>query len=206
MKALLVLLVFFPLHAFSYYTFQDTGDLLQPGKYAVGTELQFITEDDSGVNILGRFDGGWRDGWNYRAIVGLGEVDFQVGGFVKWVPIPDHGKQPAIGISAGGLLASYADDTEISARVYPFISKDFMIESGKLTPYATLPLGVRTFDGDSSSTAQAILGGRFNANEMKGADFFAEVGLDLDDAPTFFGIGATFPLNDENLIDLWPGD
>ncbi len=190
--------------AFAYYTFQDTGSLLAPGQYAVGGELQFRTSDDSGVNILGRFDGGWRDDLNYRAIVGFGDTDFQAGGFVKWVPIPDYDNQPAIGLSVGGLLATYESNTEFSLRLYPFISKQFDVEVGQLTPYASLPLGLRTYDGDSDNTTQLILGTKYVHPEMKGAHYFAEIGFDLDDAFSYFSVGATFPLNEDNLIDLWP--
>jgi hypothetical protein len=105
MKALVLIasLIFSPCIGFAYYTFQDTGDLLKPGTYAVGGELQFKTSDGSGTNIIGRAEGGWRDDLNWRGFAGLGKVDFQAGGLVKWVPIPDFGKQPAIGLSFGGL-------------------------------------------------------------------------------------------------------
>lgn len=187
----------------AYYTFQDTGDLLEPGRYAVGGELQFKTSDGSGTNILGRVDGGWRDDLNWRAFVGLGKVDFQAGALVKWVPVPDYGKQPALGISFGGLIASYASDTEFSGRFNPFLSKKFEVEFGQLTPYAALPIGFRTYDGDSDTTAQIVLGSRFIHPETPGAQYFAEIGLDLDDTFTFLGIGVSFPLNYDNRIDIW---
>jgi hypothetical protein len=192
----------------AYYTFQDTGDLLAPGRYAVGGELQLLTKGDSGANILGRFDGGISDEWGFRGIVGLGETDFQAGGFLKWVPIPDVDNQPAVGVMFGGLIATYTADrinsTEFAARAYPFVSKKFDVEFGQLTPYASLPLGVRNFDGDSSSTSQMILGSRFIHPDMAGAQWFAELGFDFHKAPGYVSFGATFPLNEEYLIDLWP--
>jgi hypothetical protein len=123
---------------------------------------------------------------------------------VKWVPVPDLEKQPAIGVVAGGLLASYASNTEMSLRLSPFISKSYETDLGKLTPYLSFPLGLKNYDGESSTTAQFVLGSRLIHPEMAGAHYFLELGFDIDDAPTFIGIGATFPLNEDNLIDLWP--
>lgn len=202
-------LMIFSGQSFAYYTFQETGDLLAPGRYAVGGELQFQTSKRSGVNILGRFDGAISDEMNYRGFVGLGDVDFQAGGYVKWVPFPDFEKQPAIGITLGGLVASYTvpqkgSNTEFSLRATPFISKSFDAELGQFTPYAALPVGARTYDGDSDGTLQLIVGNRFIHPEMLGAHFFGEVGFDFDNTFGFISVGATFPLNEDNLIELWP--
>lgn len=187
----------------AYYTFQDTGSLLAPGEKAVGGELQFKTSDNSGTNILGRYDGGWKDDFNYRFLVGLGKIDFQAGAFVKWVPFPDHDKQPAIGVSFGGLLASFDNDTEFAFRAIPFASKEFEVEFGQLTPYAAFPLGIRTYDGEEDSTAQFVLGSKYVHPDQPGAHYFAEFGIDIDDAFSYISFGATFPLNENNRIDIW---
>ena len=198
-----LLLILIPQSGFAYYTFQDTGDLLAPGEYAPGVELQFRTTNGSGNNIIGRWDGGWKDDLNWRGFVGLGKVDFQAGGLVKWVPIPDHDKQPAIGISFGGLIATYESDTELAARFNPFVSKTIEVDFGQLTPYTALPIGFRTYDDESNSTVQWTLGSRFIHPDMPGSHFFAEIGLDLDDAFTYLSVGATFPLNADYRIDIW---
>lgn len=197
-------ITFYALPGFSYYTFQDTGDLLAPDRYAVGAELQFRTSKGSGTNLMGRFEGSIDDEWNYRGYVGLGDVDVVVGGHAKWVPIPDYENQPAMGVTMGGLIASYESDTEFSARVTPFTSKSFEASFGQLTPYAALPVGVRTFDGETDSTLQLTLGSRFIHPEMLGAHYFGEVGFDLNNTFGYISFGATFPLNEENLIELWP--
>lgn len=208
-SAAIVSLLLSSVQSFAYYTFQDTGDLLAPGRYAVGTELQFKTSKGSGMNIMGRFDGAINDEWNYRGYVGLGDTDFLAGGYAKWVPYPDYDRQPAIGITLGGLLASYSEpgvgsNTEFAARATPFISKSFEAELGQFTPYAALPFGVRTYDGESDSTLQLTLGTRFIHPEMLGAHYFAEVGFDLDNTFAYISLGATFPLNEDYLIELWP--
>lgn len=199
-------LLLFSTQSMAYYTFQDTGELLRPGQSSVGGELQFVTSEPSGINVIGRFDGGWKDDLNYRVLAGVGVVDFEAGGYVKWVPIPDHLNQPAFGLNVGGLIASYSSNTELALRVSPFISKAYNIEFGKIIPYAALPLGLTTYDNKSGSSAQFIIGSQFVHPEMAGAQYYAELGMDIDDSPSYFGIGAMFPLNDNNLIDLWPGD
>lgn len=207
--ALLIATISFSQLANAFYTFQETGDLLAPDRYAVGTELQFRTSNGSGVNILGRVDGGFSDEWNYRGFIGLGDTDFQVGGHLKWVPFPDFEKQPAIGVTFGGHIASYAvgdrgSKTEFALRTMPFISKSYEAEVGQFTPYASLPLGLRTYDEETDATVQLALGTRFIHPEMLGAHYFAEVGFNLDNVFAYISVGANFPLNDEYLIDLWP--
>lgn len=197
------------LSAQAFYTFQETGDLLAPDRYAVGTELQFRTSNGSGVNILGRVDGGFSDEWNYRGFIGLGDTDFQAGGHMKWVPFPDYENQPAIGFTFGGHIASYAHDnrgsnTEFAIRTMPFVSKSYEAELGQFTPYAALPLGLRTYDEETDATVQMVLGSRFIHPEMLGAHYFAEIGFNLDNVFAYISLGASFPLNDEYLIDLWP--
>lgn len=196
-------------NAYSYYTFQDTGDLLAPDRYAVGAELQFRTSNGSGTNLTGRFDGGLNDEWNYRVYAGLGDVDFHAGGYFKWVPIPDYQSQPAMGITFGGLLATYSagnsgSKTEFAFRTNPFISKSYEASFGQLTPYAALPIGLSTYDGDTDATLQLALGSRLIHEEMLGAHYFGEVGFNLDNAFAYISVGVTMPLNEEYLIDLWP--
>ena len=203
LKSLFIALICSPSVSLGFYTFQDTGKLLEPGENSPGVELQLKTSEGSGANVLGRWDGGWREDMNWRGFVGVGKIDFQAGGQVKWVPIPDHDKQPAIGLSFGGLLASYSSNTEVSLRFSPFLSKSFEVDFGELTPYSALPIGLRTYDGDSNSTTQLVLGTQFIHPEMPGSHFYTELGLDIDDAFTYISFGASFPLNADNRIDIW---
>jgi hypothetical protein len=192
-----VILALAPL-ANAHYSFQDTGDLLAPGRFAVGSELQFVTSGDNGVNILGKFDGGFVEDLNYRFIVGSGNTDLQLSALLKWVPVPDYGKQPAFGITTGVLYARFEDENELSLRVVPFTSKKFEVSFGTLTPYAALPVAVRTYDSDTDLPVQLALGSKYVHPDVSGTEFTAEIGFDIDKAFNYFSVGAIFPLDEEN--------
>lgn len=181
--------------SYAHYSFQDTGDLLAKDRYAIGTELQFVTSGDDGANLLGKFDGGFTDDLNYRLIVGVGNTDLQLSALVKWVPVPDYDKQPAFGITSGVLYARFAGENELSLRATPFVSKKFEVEFGTLTPYAALPVAIRTYDSDTDVLVQFALGSKYSHPDVIGTEFTAEIGFDIDKAFNYFSIGAIFPLD-----------
>lgn len=185
----------------AYYTFQDSGDMLEPNRYALGTELQMVTSNDSGVNLVGKFDGGLTDELNYRAVLGFGEVSFQMQGLLKWVPIPDIDNQPAIGITTGLLYAKYDTDdsstaNEFSIRFIPFLSKKFDSAVGPFTPYVAAPMAIRTYDSDSDVPLSLAIGSKYESVDLKGVEFTAEIGFDIDKAFNYISLGALFPFDE----------
>lgn len=191
--------------AFAFYTFQDSGDLLEAGRYATATEVQFVTSRDSGANFVGKIDGGLNDEFNFRAVIGTGNTDFQIQGLLKWVPIPDYENQPAIGLATGFLWARYesrasADQTEneFSVRVIPFISKKFDTDIGPFTPYAALPFAIRDYASESDVPFNAAIGSKFSHVDLAGVTFTGELGFDIDESFDYVSIGAIFSM-DENF-------
>jgi hypothetical protein len=181
----------------AHYSFQDSGELLAKGRYAVGSELQFVTSGDNGANALVKFDGGFADELNYRFIVGAGNTDFQLNALVKWVPIPDIDNQPAFGLSAGVMYARYSDENELSLRFTPFTSKKFEVSFGTLTPYAALPFAIRTYDSDTDLPVILAIGSKYSHPDVIGTEFTAEIGFDIDKAFNYFSVGAIFPLDED---------
>lgn len=189
----------------AYYTFQDSGDMLAPGRYAIATEVQLLTSRDSGANFVGKIDGGLNEDFNFRAVMGTGTTDFQIQGLLKWVPIPDYESQPAIGISTGFAWARYESrasrnetENEFSVRVMPFVSKKFEVETGAFTPYGALPFAVRDYGSESDVPFHLALGSKYAHNDLAGVTFTAELGLDIDDAFDYVSVGAIFSM-DENF-------
>lgn len=185
-----------------YYSTMDTGRLLQSGHYKLGVETQFITEGNDGVNLTGRFEGPYNDEVGWKVLAGVGTVDVHLGGFVKWVPIPDYNQQPAIGLLIGVLYANYNDLSELNLRVHPFISKNFALDFGDLTPYAALPLGVRTADGSTQGVSQFAIGAEFKPDSLQKARFLAEMGFEIGNSFPYFSLGATLEYDEENGIEL----
>ena len=191
--------------ASAFYTFQDSGDLLEPGRYATAAELQFVTSRDSGANLVGKIDGGLNDEFNFRAVIGTGNTDFQIQGLLKWVPIPDYESQPAIGLTTGFLWARYESrasrnetENEFSVRVIPFMSKKFDSEIGPFTPYVALPFAIRDYGSESDVPFNLAVGSKYAHNELAGVTFTAEVGFDIDESFDSISVGAIFSM-DENF-------
>lgn len=189
----------------AHYSHMDTGEFLELGKYQFGAETQFVTSGNDGMNILLRARGGWTEELNWSALLGAGTTDFTLGGFVKWVPIPDLEEQPAIGVVGGLQIADFAyterdrtlDGTEISLRAHPFMSKSLEFESGRYTPYGALPMGWRNMDGANDFSIHMALGMAYKAPQWDQLSVIAELGMNLNQAFSYFTIGATVGFDPE---------
>ncbi len=186
----------------AYYTSLDSGQILAPGNYKLGAEVQFITEGDDGVNVAARADGPLTDELNWKTQIGVGTTDVFLAGFVKWVPFPDTDSQPAIGVTGGVLYANYEDFSELSIRLHPFVSKRFELEFGDISPYLALPIGLRTLEDETDVPFQATLGTEFRPDGLEKINFVAEIGFDVNDAFPYFAFGANLQFDDENGIQF----
>lgn len=203
-QLLLVLLgLFAHAQAHAYYSTMDTGDLLERDNYKLGIETQFITDSPSGMNVVGRFDSFFSSDSNVRAIMGFGSTDFQLGGYYKWVPIPDIDNQPAIGLLAGVLYATDQGINELSLRFHPLISKKYGLEmGGDITPYASIPFGIRSVDGTTDVPVQFEMGAQLKTAKFEKVLFVGEVGFDISKAFTYISIGATLQFDEYNGIEF----
>lgn len=182
----------------------DTAELIGEDTYKANVESQIMTDGDSGINLIGRFDNRLTDDSSYRVEVGFGNVDFNVAAFYKWAPIPDTGNQPAMSVAGGVSLARFRFGGEtandLSLRAHPIISKRFEIEFGDLTPYGGIPIGLRTVEGDTDLTAQLSLGAHVKPNRFKKMSFVGELGFDLSEAFTYLSFGFTLDIDPDSGI------
>ncbi len=186
--------------AHAYYSLLETGNLLAEGEYKATLETQVLTDGYDGANFVGRFDTWLTEELNSQVLIGTGEIDFQVGGFVKWVPFPDLEKQPAVGIKAGGLFASTSGFNELSLRLSPFASKKFESEIGPLTPFIALPIGIRTVEGETDTPVQLAFGADWKPLALEKFNFLTEAGFDIHDAFTYISIAAQLQFDDTNGV------
>lgn len=195
-----IMLMLFTHSAFAYYSNLDTGEVLKEGEYKALAETQLLTDDTTGVNFVGRFDTWMSEELNFQGVLGFGEIDTQIGGFVKWVPFPDFDQQPAIGFKAGGLYARAANENEISFRVTPFISKAFSTDIGTFVPFASLPTGIRTINGDVDTPIQIALGTEWKTYNFEKLRFLVEAGFDVKDAFSYLSFAVSLHIDDDNGI------
>ncbi|RME17110.1 MAG: hypothetical protein D6797_03130 [Bdellovibrio sp.] len=200
LRSILSVLIFsYSLPLMAYYSTLTTGNLLPEEAVDFTGELQFLTDKSSGANIVGRLDGGLNEDMNWRGEFGIGQTDFHFGGFVKWIPFPDWKKQPALGVMAGGYFARYSSLNEISLRIHPLISKNFQTDFGRLTPYGSLPLGLRSYDGETVFPLQLVVGTEFQHKKLKDFSFLVELGFNLANAPSYLSLGFRMALEDDTI-------
>ncbi len=188
--------------AWALYSTMDTGDLLETGEYQAQISSQFMTQHSSGINIVGRFDSHFDPDANLRAIVGFGETDFQLGAFVKWMPIPDFQRQPAMGLLMGLLYARDNDEDELNLRFHPLISKRFTAEFGDLTPYGSLPFGLRSRDGKVDFPLQVVVGTDFKPYQWDNLSVRLELGFNLAEAFSYVSLGLVLQIDEEKGIQF----
>ena len=192
----------FSTHA--YYSTMDTGSLLEKGKFKSHLETQFITSNNSGLNLNGRFDMGLTKDSGFRGIIGFGTTDFHLGGFYKWVPIPDIHNQPAIGLLAGVAYASFSGINDLSLRFHPIVSKTFEFELGEITPYGSLPIGIRSMNRDHSSNntdipIQLTLGAELKTLHWEKVTFMSEINFDIQHTFSYFSLGVNVEFDEEGI-------
>jgi hypothetical protein len=194
----------FSQNSFAYYSLMDTAELIEDGHYNANIETQFITDGESGVNLIGHFDSRLNEETGYRIEAGFGVVDFNLAAFYKWSPIPDTETQPAMSISGGVSVARYTFDkkseNDLSLRIHPIISKNFNTYLGLMTPYGGIPIGLRTVDGDMDLVAQLTLGSQLKPLRFKNMSFMGELSFDLKEAFTYIGISMNLNIDPQEGI------
>jgi hypothetical protein len=154
------------------------------------------------------FDTGVAPDFGVRGLVGFGKTDYYLGGMVKWTPIPDVENQPAIGFNLGVTYAKWYEDVKDTTFLFqPIVSKKFAVQEIFLTPYASVPLGIRMRsttlrDDNTELTSALVLGGQLQVAQWKNLQFLAELGLDIDNAFDHVSIGAIFYFDAENGMKL----
>ncbi len=209
-KALLFFWLLLPTKLWAYYTHHDTGEVLKSSQYKLGLGTQFITDPKyySSTHFNGYLDSGLSEEANVRVALGAGSKFFNVGAFYKWVPYPDYGKQPAIGVRGGVIYARHSDDnvsdsnTEISLRANPFISKMFKTVYGDINAYSALHLGIRGYNDKTTIPAQLSFGGEIKTNFYNATMFTGEIGVNMAKAFTYISVGIVFFVDDNKDYKL----
>lgn len=192
-----------PAHA--YFSTIDTGDLVAPQKFQAILEPQLILNRYDGLNAIARLDTGLGENSAVRGLLGFGKVDFQVGGFYKYIPFPDTPNQPAIGGEAGVIFARVGGETEFSIRVHPLISKRFETEIGDVSPYVSIPLGITSRSGNSSNgggtfvPVQLVGGAQLQPLNTPNIAYFAEIGINVAKSFSYISAAIAFRFDEETI-------
>ena len=192
-KLLIVLGLFvFSGKAQAYQSLLTSGDMLQPQTYQIMPYLESIFDDIDGLNINSRLTYGFNEELQGDFEVGIGELDVMLGAFLKWVPIPDYEKQPALGVRAG---LSYIDTnrySQTSVSAMPFVSKGIETPHGRIVPYLGIPLAFNSNSDDTYFSSRLVLGTEWTHPEHKRCHAIAELGLELSKYFSSLTVGASY--------------
>lgn len=166
--------------SFAYQSLLTTGDLLEPDQFQIMGYIESIFDELDGVNVNARGTYGLNDEMQIDMEVGIGDLDIMLGGFLKWVPIPDYDKQPAIGVRAGVSYINTDAYSQTSISAMPFVSKGIPdTPHGKFTPYLGLPLAWNSNKNDDYFSARIVLGTEWTPAQQQDVHVVTELGLDL---------------------------
>ncbi len=189
----------------AYYSVLDTGEIMSSGNYKLAPDLQILT-DDGGLNLGVTGDMGIDDEFGLRALAGFGKTDFYFGGMLKWVPVPDIEGQPLIGMNVGLIYAKDNDIRDMLIRAEPILSKKISLNGSALTPYVALPMSVRLrnssnpkVDEDTVIAWQLVGGAQLQVEQLKKVQFMAEVGVELNEAPSYVAGSMIFYVDEEGF-------
>lgn len=193
----LALLLSLPAHA--YYGVLDNGEILAKNQYKFTGDLQWLTSR-GGLNVAARADIGYLDEFGARLLVGSGATDIFAGGMIKWMPIPDLQGQPAIGLNGGLIYARDNGNRDLTFRLEPLVSKKFTVDDMDWTPYASLPIGLRSrdnadVDNRHDVTWQFVAGTQLLIPQVRQVQFIGEFGVDLGNALSHISVGAIYYLD-----------
>lgn len=196
---LTALFVFTAQSAQAYYTTMDNGEIISKGQYRAQAESNVVFNDLDGLNLVGKFDMGFNESSNFRALVGAGAVGFQTGLLYKWVPIPDFEDQPAIGILGGFVFARNDGVNFFNIRLHPLVSKKFETDNGTFIPYGSLPIGITFSKGDTFFPLQVAFGTEWQPFELKRWSFMGEIGFNLHESFNYIALSALLRWDEEGV-------
>lgn len=128
------------LNTFAFLGLHETAELIPAGQNRVGIIPQLYVANGGGLDAAFFLDMQTGVDLNSRFEVGSGVNDFWAAGSLKWVPYPDHEKQPAIGIRGKFIFAREQSRNFYNTQIAPMLSKKVQTANGLFVAYAGLPV------------------------------------------------------------------
>ncbi len=176
----------FPVHA--YLSTIDSGELVPINQYRLILEPQA-----NPFNLSAHFDAGITDSSQLRLSLGAGESGTHFDFSYKTIPIPNLDTQPAMGYKIGTIFASEKGrENSLTIRFTPLVSKNYIINQNRWTPYLALPLGVSVRKSTSTTPTHFVVGTELTPSTTPDMQFGAEVGANLRDSFSYVSVFVSF--------------
>ena len=134
--------------SFAAFGLLETAEIIPQGVYRVGFAPELYMGNGGGIDTSAFLDLYTGPSLNSRFEIGSGVTDFWAAASAKWVPYPDYGNQPAIGLRGKFIYLREADINFYNTQIAPIFSKRYTTDRGVFIPYAGLPM---TFIYEKSS-------------------------------------------------------
>lgn len=191
-----IVLLLFPCLAFAnYLSIGESGEVMPPNTYRIGGSLQSM----SGLNAGGFLDVGWRDDLSSRFLFGVGYVEFQMGATLKYIPFPDIGKQPALGIRSAFWLARIGDTSVTTWQIAPMASKKIDLNGrGQLTGYVAIPINFTFFRNQNEVGTQFTVGSEYVHPDLHEVFFAGEIVLNMSKSESALNFFVSIPFDNKS--------
>lgn len=190
----LVLILCSTQQASAYLTLGESGDVTPMDTLKLGFEPQLRISDGGAADFGIFLDSAIKEDLSWRAMLGTGQTDLFAGGSLKWVPIPDFEKQPALGLRTDLVFGRDMDETFWTLRVAPLISKRVDSDYILFTPYLSPTLGFAGAKGKSETFSQLILGSEIRPHDMDRFVFDIELGSNLSKSFSYVSFNVSYLL------------
>lgn len=186
--------------ASAYLSFAESAEILPTDRYQVGFEPQLLTNRGNGANFNLFFDANINQDSSARITMGAGTIDFNAFASLKYIPFPDVGNQPAMGVRVGAGIAREEGDNWLTAQVAPLLSKKFNTAYGLTVPYLALPFNFINSKEENYVGSNIVFGSEFHSVESQNLIFGAELGAELNKSYSYISLFVTLPFDSSKGI------
>jgi len=191
----LLLLLIHSSSAWAYLSFAESAEIMPAGRYQVGFEPQLLTNRGNGANFNLFFDANVNDDTSARVTMGAGAIDFNAFASVKYIPFPDVGNQPAMGLRAGAGVSRDEGENLLTAQLAPMLSKKFNTEYGMSVPYLAIPFNFVNSKEENYVGSNVVFGTEFHSKDAQNFIFGAEIGAELSKSYSYISAFITIPFD-----------
>lgn len=180
--------------ALGYLTLGESGDVTPADTLKLGFEPQLRISEGGAADFAVFLDAALKEDLSWRAQIGTGQTDLFVGGSIKWIPIPDFEKQPALGLRTDLIFGRDVDETFWTLRLAPLISKRVDSDYILFSPYLSPTVGYAGTRGRSETFSQLILGTEIRPHDMDRFIFDVELGSNLSKSFSYISFNVSYLL------------
>ncbi len=152
--------------------------------------------DIEGLAIMGHVEIPYTESSSWRLGIGKGNFDVQLDGSWKWIPIPDHNNQPAIGTLLGMTYIHCSTCVEapyeMGLYAQPIISKTFRTNFGSFNTYTGPMMAIMFHESNLWYPIRFAAGSELTLNNLQSLGFMLEGSLNISNSTNAVALGINY--------------